>query len=228
MIDAAIAASVKRIVLSEYSTNLESPLARKLRMVKGKVETCDYATSIIPQTTSSATWTSINNGPFFEMCLQFSSLGPNLAKKSAVYHNGGEIVVGEFRLADIGTAVAKVLDAEHFEQTANQPVYIYPAAISERHMTRLASEVTGTDFDAVEDSKIPDLDTEQLMLEADEKIAKGDMPAMFQNYFQMMYGKGYGGDTQHMSWDEHLGLKTMTDNDLKEAIRQTAQELGVI
>lgn len=229
-IDAAIAASVRRIVPSEYSTNLENPLARKLPMVKGKAEVRDYITSMIPGTTSTTTWTSINNGPFFDMCLRFGVLGPNLAQKKAVFHNGGDNMVGASRLSDIGISVAKVLDAPHFDETANQPVYMYSTVISERYLTQLASEVTGIDFGSVEGGTIPNLDTEQLIREADEKLARGDMSAMFLYYFQMMYGKGYEGDTTQISqsWIERLGLKTMTEDDLKEAIRAAAKELGVV
>ncbi|EKG16989.1 NmrA-like protein [Macrophomina phaseolina MS6] len=228
MIDAAIAASVKRIIPSEYSTNLENTLTQKLPVVTEKVKIRQYLTSVIPSTTSSTTWTSINNGPFFEMVFKFGSLGPNLAEKKAVFHNGGDNYVGVSRLSDIGVAVAKVLSPEHFKETENQPVYIYSAAITQRYLTRLAAEVTGIDFGTVEDGRIADVDTDDMVRMADEKVAKGDMSAIFLYYFQIMFGRGYGGDFRNIAWNERLGLKTLTEEELKDFIRQTAKELGVL
>lgn len=229
MIDAAIEASVKRIIPSEYSTNLESPLSRKLPIVTEKAKIRDYLTSVISSTDSPTTWTSVNNGPFFDMCLRFGALGPNLQLKKAVFHNGGHNVVGSTLLPDIGTAVAKILDPSHFAETTNQPVYIHSAAISERMMTDLAAKVTGIDFGTVEDGKIVDLNVDELVREADEKLMNGDRSAMFNYYFQMMYGKGYGGtDFEKLSWNERLGLKVMTEKDIEEAIRTVAVDFGIL
>ncbi|KAL0262864.1 hypothetical protein SLS55_001838 [Diplodia seriata] len=232
MIDAAIAAGVKRIVPSEYSTNLENPLSRQLPNVRAKVAIRDYITSLLPPrsstSTATTTWTSINNGPFLELVYGFGGLGPDLAARRAVYHNGGARTVGASRMADIGKAVARVLAPEHFDAAANTPVYIYSAAVSERYLTRLSAEVTGIDFGTVEDGRIADVDTEDMCRKADEMLAKGDASAMRMYYFQMMYGKGHEGDTTHMAWNERLGLKTMSEGEIKDFIRQTARELKVL
>ncbi|KAI0849119.1 NAD(P)-binding protein [Daldinia vernicosa] len=229
MIDAAIAAAVKRIIPSEYSTNLDTPLSRQLPIVKEKVKVRDYLQSAIASNGTSTTWTSVNNGPFFEMCLKAGALGPNIKDKKAVFHNGGNNLVGTSTLPDIAAAVVKILDPAHLDETANKPVYMYSAAISERLLTKLASEVTGIDFGDVESGKILDLDIDQMVAEAEEKLAKGDRSGWFSYYYQMMYGKGYGGeDFQKLSWNERLGLRTMDEADIKELIRSTAQELGVL
>ncbi|KAH7273466.1 hypothetical protein B0J15DRAFT_477197 [Fusarium solani] len=229
MIDAAIEASVKRIIPSEYSTNLESPLSRKLPIVTEKAKIREYLTSVISSTDSPTTWTSINNGPFFEMCLRFGVLGPNLREKKATFHNGGNNMIGTSTLPDIATAVAKVLDSAHFAETANQPVYIYSAAVSERLLTELASKVTGIDFGTVEDGRIADLDVDELVRDSDEKRSKGDMSGMFNYYYQMMYGKGYGGtDFKELSWNDRLGLKSMTEEDIEGELRTAAVEFGLI
>ncbi|KAL5584336.1 hypothetical protein FOVSG1_013725 [Fusarium oxysporum f. sp. vasinfectum] len=229
MIDAAIEASVKRIIPSEYSTNLESPLSRKLPIVAEKAKIREYLASVITSTDSLTTWTSVNSGPFFEMCLRFGVLGPNLGQRKATFHNGGHKVIGPSRLPDIGSAVAKILDPIHFAETANQPVYIYSAAVSERLLTDLAAKVTGIDFGTVEDGKIVNIDVGELIRDTDEKLKKGDMSGMFNYYFQMMYGEGYGGtDFKKLSWNERLGLKTMTEKDLEDALEQVAVELGVL
>jgi hypothetical protein len=67
MIDAAIEAGVKRIVPSEFSSNLEGKakdenlpnIAEKLRIRK-------YIEEVAA--TGSIEWSSINNGVFFDLC----------------------------------------------------------------------------------------------------------------------------------------------------------------
>ncbi|KAI8234432.1 hypothetical protein K4K55_004776 [Colletotrichum sp. SAR 10_96] len=228
IIDAAIAASVKRIIPSEFTTNLDTPLSRKLPHVLGKDEVREYLESVVPASPST-TWTSINNGAFLELCLKFGILGPNLMQKTATFHDGGEKVVGASLLPDIGTALVKILEPGHFEETANKPVYFYSAAISEKMLTRLASEATGIDFGSVEDGRIPNLKVEDMFRDANERLVKGDKSAMITYYFPMMYGEGYGGtDFKKLSWNEKLGLRVLSEEDLKELFKQAAKELGVL
>lgn len=66
MIDAAIEAGVGRIVLSEFSSNLEAR-AREvdLDIVKGKLEIRRYVEEATGK--SDTEWSSINNGPFLDL-----------------------------------------------------------------------------------------------------------------------------------------------------------------
>ncbi|KJZ70821.1 hypothetical protein HIM_09780 [Hirsutella minnesotensis 3608] len=130
---------------------------------------------------------------------------------------------------DIGKAVAKVLGPSYFDETANQAVYMYSAAVNERMLTDLASKVTGIDFGTIEGGQIANVDVDQLMQETDEKWKKGDKSVVFNYFYQTMYGKGYGGGGfKEMSWNDGLGLKTMTDDDIEEAIRHAAKGLGIL
>lgn len=207
---------------------MDTPLSRKLPHVLGKAAVREYLESTV-QNSSTTTWTSINNGAFLEMCLKFGVLGPNLAEKKATFHDGGDKMIGASLLPDIGTALVKILEPGNFEETANKAVYFYSAAVSERLLTRLATEVTGIDFGSVEDGRILDLNVDNMVREADERLAKGDKSAFISYYFPMMYSKGYGGtDFKELSWNERLGLRILSEDDLKSLIRKTAQELGVL
>jgi hypothetical protein len=219
--DACIAASVKRVTPSEYSTNLESPLAINLPITRDKVEIRRYIMSVITTTPSATTWTSINNGPFFDTAIKFGALGPNAAAKKVVFHNGGNNEIDTSTLSDIATAVVRVLDPVHFSDTANQPIYIHSAAVTERYLTSLISKITGFDFRTVENGQIVDIDVEKMTSEADEKLRKGDQSAMFSYYFQMMYGKGYGGsDFKRLSLHGRLSSREMIEKELEDKIRE--------
>ncbi|KAI0140000.1 NAD(P)-binding protein [Hypoxylon sp. NC0597] len=227
IIDAAVAASVKRIIPSEFTTNLDSPLSRKLPHMKGKTEVREYLESVISRTNTS--WTSINNGSFFEMGLKFGFIGPNIAQEKAVFHDGGEKVVGASTLPDIGAALVKILDPAHFEETANKPVYMYSAAVSERMLTNLVSKVAGIDFGTMEDGRITNISVDEAIEEGERKLVNGDKSGMLAYYYKMMYGDGYGGtDFENLSWNERLGLRIMTEKDIETLISEIARELGVL
>ncbi|KDN70960.1 hypothetical protein CSUB01_12103 [Colletotrichum sublineola] len=194
-IDAAISAGVKRIFPSEYSTNLESPLAEGLPALTGK-----------------------------KLVLSAGGLGPNFRTKMARYHNGGHNLIGATRLSDVAEAIAKILRNEKglYAEAGNKPVYIHSAAITEKQMTKIAEKVVGLPF-AVEY-----YDVEEIYQNAKFRLAMGDMSALMQFYYQMMYGKGYGGSEsfQEMSWNDKVGLKTMTETELEDLVRNIVQKNG--
>lgn len=217
IIDACISASVKRYMPSEYTTMLESHLAINLPIAKEKVLIRQYLCSVMPDTAGPTTWTSINNGAFFDMALQYGVLGPNPMAKKTVFHDGGDKKIAVSLLSDIATALVKLLETDSsFDAAANQPVYICSAAVTERRLTELVSDVTGIDFGTPEHVSV-----KKLIEESDERLKQGDKSAIINYYFQMMYGEGYkGGDFMEFNWNERLGLRIMSEDELKGAIRQ--------
>lgn len=191
-IDAAVAASVKRIIPSEFTTNLESPLAIQLPVATEKVKVRQYLTSKIDSPSAPMTWTSLNNGAFLDITIKFGALGPNPMTKQAVFHNGGDNEIGPSTLADIADAIVRILDPVNLADTANQAVYIYSAAVTERKLTAMVARILGVDFGSVEDGRIPDVSVGELMEKAKEQLAAGDMTGMLNYYYVMMYEEGYG------------------------------------
>ncbi|KAI8188503.1 Cytochrome P450 monooxygenase ATR2 [Colletotrichum sp. SAR 10_66] len=223
-IDAAIAAGVKRIFPSEYSTNLDSPLAETLPVVTEKVSTRRYLVEQISNTAGKSSWTSVNNGPFFELVLGFGGLGPDFRTKTAKWHNGGANLVGTTRLPDIAETVCKILKDDNglYGEAENKSVYIHSAVVTEKQLTEMAEKVTGQKF------LVEERDVEQVYQEAKERLQKGDKSGMMLFYLQMMYGKGYGGSEsfQEMSWNEKVGLKTLTEREVEDIVRGVAEKSG--
>ncbi|KAJ5369763.1 NAD(P)-binding protein [Penicillium cataractarum] len=217
IIDACIAASVKRFMPSEYTTMLESPFAINLPIAKEKVLVRQYLSSVITSASSPTTWTSVNTGAFLDMALKYGVLGPNPMSKKAIFHDGGDKVIAVSLLSDIATAIVKLLETDSkFEAAANQPVYVCSAAVTERRLTKIVSEVTGIDFGTPEQVSV-----KELIEASDERLKNGDQSAIINYYFQMMYGEGYkGGDFMKFNWNERLGLRIMSEQELKSAIQQ--------
>ncbi|KXH66038.1 hypothetical protein CSAL01_05834 [Colletotrichum salicis] len=225
-IDAAVAAGVKRIIPSEYSTNVDSPLAEGLPIVVDKVRTRRYLIEQISQTGNKSSWMSVNNGPFFELVLGFGGLGPNFRSKTARYHNGGDNLIGTTKISDVAETIAKVFRDERglYKEAENKSLYIHSAAVSEKQLTEMAETVTGQKFE------VQNFDVEEVYQNAKVKFAEGDRSVWIDFYYQMMYGKGYGGSEsfQEMSWNDKVGLNTMSNKEIEDGLKKVAQQAGLI
>lgn len=216
--NAAISAGVKRIVPSEYSTNLETKLSQQLPIVTDKIEIRKYVEGLAKE--GKIEWTSINNGPFALPFAWLSGLmGPEIASKTTAIRDGGEQVVCTSTLERIGEAVAKSLLPEHAEATKNKPIYIYSTAVSQRQLTKLASKLTGIEF------KENHLSIEKITKEAFEAYGKGDMSKKMDFYVLFCFGEGYGGDFRYMASNEMLGLKEMTEVEMEEMMKGWLKEM---
>jgi NmrA-like family len=216
---AAISAGVKRIIPSEFSTNLESKLSQKLPIVADKVKIRNYVENLAAD--GKIEWTSVNNGPFAVPFIWLSGwLGPGIVSKTATIHDSGDQIVCTSTIERIGEAVAKSLLPEHAEATRNKPIYIYSAAVSERQVTKLASKLTGIEF------KEKHLSIETITREAFEAVEKGDMSKMGNFYVPFCFGDGYGGDFRDRAANEMLGLKEMTEAELEETMKGWLKQIG--
>ena len=212
MIHAAIAAGVKRIVPSEYSSNLETEAAKSLPIVAEKIKTRRYIEELAAL--SKIDWTSVNNGAFFVPFLWAGGfVGPNIQTKTTVYHDGGDRVVCTSSLERISEAVAKALSPEHAAETRNNPVYVYTAAVTERKLTEMATKITGIQF------QVQAASTEDAIKVGYEGLKEDDQGKIMSFYMPLMFAKEYGGDFRNMAWNEKLGLPTMGDAEIEETLR---------
>lgn len=213
--NAAISAGVKRIVPSEFSTNIETDLSRKLPIVTDKVEIRKYVEGLAAA--GKIEWTSVNNGPFFIGGLWTSGfLGPNVQKKLSTLHDGGERLVSTTTLERIGEAVARVLAPEHAAETRNKPIYVYSTLMSEKRMTTLLAKAAGL---GIGDFKISDVSIDAVTKEAFAAMEKGDQSKKWNFYVPFCFGEGYGGDFSQIGWNKKLGLEEMDDKEVEETVK---------
>jgi hypothetical protein len=211
LVDAAIEAGVKRLVPSEFSSNLEAKAKDvDLPIVSEKLAIRKYI--VEAAATGKIEWSSINNGPFLDLGINFGFLGPNVRAKKATFHDGGEKGCCATSTEDIAKAVALML--EHPEETKNKPVYVYSTFANEKKFTDIVAKLTGIDFE------IQHADTKK---DADEYMAelkdgKGDSPKRFSLYFRLMYEEGFGGDFRNIAMNETLGLPILSDEELETNI----------
>jgi len=211
--DAAVSAGVKRIFLSEYSTNMDNKKSQTLPIIHDKLQTRRYAEEL--GSSGKIGWSSVNNGPFFIPYIwTMGWMGANLKAKTALFHDGGNKIVCASTLERIGETVAKILAPEHAEDTKNKSIYTYSAAVSERKITNIISKVTGLDFPATEVS------VDEVTNDAFAAFENGDNSKNMQFYIPFCWGDGYGGDFRSQAWNEKLGLKELGDEEIEELFRQ--------
>jgi putative NADH-flavin reductase len=216
--EAALNAGVKRIVPSEYSTNLETEAAKTLPIVTDKLAIRKYVQDLT--SSGKIDWTSVNNGPFFLSWLWLSGwMGPNPKTKTATVHDDGEAIVCTSSLERIAEGVAKALSPEHADDTKNKPIYVYTTAMSERKMIDIVAKISGDKFQETK------LSIATITQEAFEALKRGDDSKKMNFYVPFCFGSEYRGDFRYQAWNEKLGLKELNDAELEEVIKRWLEEM---
>jgi len=210
--DAAVSAGVKRIVLSEYSTNMDNEKSQTLPIIQDKLKIRKYAEEL--GSSGKIGWSSVNNGPFLVPFVWTSGwMGPSPKTKKTLYHDGGDKLVCTSTLDRIGETVAAILKPEHTAETKNKTVYSYSAVVSERKITNVISKITGIQFEET------NANIDKITKDAFARLEKGDTSKFMNFYIPFCFGDGYGGDFRSQAWNERLGLKEMSDSELEEFLR---------
>ncbi len=191
---------------SEFSTNIENSLSKKLPIVTHKIEIREYVESLANE--GKIEWSSVNNGPFLSKFIFLSGwIGPNPSTGTVLFHDDGNAIVTTSTLERIGEGVAASL--HHPEITRNKPVYVYSTAFSERKVASVFTRLTGKQL------KESTVKIDDIVREADEARAKGDMSKTMNYYVPFCYGDGYGGDFRSIAMNKELGLPEMTEQEVE-------------
>ena len=196
LIDAAIAAGVKRFLPSEFGSNTTDTRTRAIvPMYKSKVETVDYLKS----KESEISWTSIVTGPFFDWGLKVGFLGFDAANKVATLYDNGTAKFSSTNLHTIGLAVVKAL--ENAEGTKNQYVFVSGFQTSQKEILEVAEKVTGTKW-IVRNASVDDA-----INKGNEKILRGDYSGIEDLILGATFGPKQLGDLSLAGlWNEKLDL----------------------
>jgi len=212
LIDAAVAAGVSRFIPSEFGSDTLNPKSAALPVFKYKVETQKYLEAAASKN-PSFTYTFICNGPFLDWGLKVGFI-VNFTKHSATVFNGGDVPFSATNLETIGQAVVGVI--QHPAETANRAVYIQDALVTQNQLIQYAKDKDGVEWDITHKS------TEKTREESFAELAKGPDGnvggAMIGFLTSAIFGEGYGGDyTGHLD-NELLGLKGLTDAEVRSLV----------
>lgn len=227
IIDAARAAGVYRLIPADFGLEFDPETVFKVFPVfAAKVQTLAHLKEVAAATAAEdpergLTWTSIATGPFVDWGLERGFLGINVKTKTAQIMDGGKVPLPQTTLEDIGRAVAGVL--LHAEETKNRYVYTRSVTKSQSELLALAQEALGADgWEVTQENGKEKYDW------AKAELVKGNFARevfMYQIRYanaDPRYSYVWAANSREHDDNELLGLKALSDEQLKEMIKQIA------
>ncbi|XP_014557344.1 hypothetical protein COCVIDRAFT_37253 [Bipolaris victoriae FI3] len=224
LIDAALAAGVKRFIPSEFGANNLDPRARALvptydikgDMLSYLIETCE-------KSGGKMTWSSICCGSWLDWALNPAQsgnfLGIDVKARTAKVWDSGNNKFAVTSSKNTGRAVAQVL--LHADETANKQIFLCDFMVSIREIVGALEKVSGETF------RIEDKESKPEIEALKKKYESGDASATF-GLLALSFGAdvdvGYDFPGEQQVWNEKLGLPKVTLEELVEEAMQLAEK----
>ncbi|KAB5584998.1 hypothetical protein GE09DRAFT_1048209 [Coniochaeta sp. 2T2.1] len=215
IVDAAVAAGVKRYIPSEFGINTRlTPGTTIGKMLAGKVAVADYLAEKAKENPNFS-WTGISTGMFFDWGLNHIT-GIDFDKKTVRVVDSGNEKWQASNLHFVGKAVAAVLNNP--DKVANKYLQVASFNVNHNQIVKTIEELTGKTF------TVDRASSKELQQLGEDKLAKGDYSAFGPLVTAWNYADGANkGLTPDTSANELLGLK---EEDLKETIKAWLQKQG--
>ena len=197
LIDAAIAAGVKRFLPSEFGSNTPNP---KIRAVVPAFEAKFGTVNYLKSKEDAISWTSVVTGPFFDWGHKVGFLGFNAQKKTATVVDSGDATFSSTNLGTIGETVVKAL--ENAEATKNQYVYVSGFQTSQNEILATAEKITGDKW------TVNKVSAKDHIAKGNELLQKGDFSGIGPLIQAITFGDEQLGDLKPSGlWNDKLDLK---------------------
>lgn len=222
LIEAALAAGVKRFIPSEFGANNLDPRPRGLVPVydrKGAMLEYLIAACSSPANTYGMTWTSISCGSWLDWALDPKAsgdfLGIDVAKRTAQVYDSGRSRFAVTTSHNTGLAVAKALLNAGI--TANKQVFLSDFTSSTLSVIEELERQTGQKWDLDWRDSAPEIAKLRLQFDAGDFNATYGLLALS---FSADVDVGYDFEAEHELWNERLGLpKVRLEEVIAEAIK---------
>ncbi|KAF3071367.1 hypothetical protein CFAM422_006155 [Trichoderma lentiforme] len=218
IIDAAVAAKVRRFMPSEFGVDTRRTEEKSLGWIlANKLSVTDYLSEVAKKNPWFS-WTGLAVGLFFDWGIKTQFLlGINAKDKTGTIFDSGNKPYAATHVSLIGEAVAAVLKKP--EETANKYLSIFSFAITQNEVLKIFEEETGSKF------QITKLKGSDLIKAATDSVAKGDYANSVVPFVQYTF---LADDSQHpvditKNDADLLGIK---DNlSLRESIKKELSEI---
>jgi len=209
LVDAAVAAGVKRILPSEFGNNLKNPKTRELPVYAQKIKIEEYLDQLARE--GKISYTLVISGPFLDWGLK-NEMFLDFANRKIKRFDGGDILFSTSRLTTVGKAVRRILT--HPRETADRAVYVKDIDVTQNQLLKLAQALTPGEEWKIEDVKSEDVERKSREEIQRREIGKETMKGLLA---RAIWGEGYGGRFEKVH-NEVLGIKGMTEPDLEELV----------
>ncbi|KAH9217964.1 isoflavone reductase [Leptodontidium sp. 2 PMI_412] len=215
LIEAAIAAGVKRFLPSEYGSDSANPaVVAAVPFFEGKKKSLDLLVS----KENAISWTALVTGPFFDWTFFMGLTGFNASSKTVTLIDGGKTRFTASTSAQISRALISVL--EHADETANKMVFVESFTTTQLDTLAAVEKVTGQKWNVAETT------AEDVRAAGFQKIGEGNYKEGGGLLIQaLVLGKEGLEDHAHVEgglWNDRLGLKGESLEAVVEAIFQNA------
>lgn len=208
LIDAALAAGVKRFIPSEFGASNLDPRPRGLVPVydrKGAMLEYLIAACSSLANTHGMTWTSISCGSWLDWALgpkaSGNFLGIDVAKRTARIYDSGRSRFAVATSHNAGLAVAKALS--NADLTANRQVFLSDFTTSAMSVVEELQRQTGRKYDLEWKDGAPEIARLQEQFDAGDFNATYGLLALS---FSADVDVGYDFETEQQLWNARLGL----------------------
>jgi uncharacterized protein YbjT (DUF2867 family) len=214
LIDAAIAAGVKRFIPSEFGSNIAgNATTAALPVFEGKKITQDY----LQKKSNEISYTLINNGLFLDWGIQVGLL-LNLKGEPTRVFDGGSDKHSFTLLSDVAQAVVGVL--KHPKETHNRAVYVQSAALSQNEAIEISQQAKPDVTIERQNASVQELleTSHKQLSQGGEQIGA----AMLGFIITSIFGdsKEYGNLWDEKNDNELLGIKEKSTAELKSLIAE--------
>ncbi|KAJ9139081.1 NAD(P)-binding protein [Pleurostoma richardsiae] len=199
VIEAAIAAGVKRFIPSEYGSDSMNPaVLAAVPFFEAKKKYLEYLKS----KEDVISWTAVFTGPFFDWGLLTGFTGFDLSTNTATLVDGGRARYTTSNVAQIGRALVAVL--KHAAETANQLVYVESFTTTQLEVLAALERATGQQWKVVNEN------SEDIRAAGLKAIGEGKMIEGGANLITAaVLGREALEDHSHAEggiWNDRLGL----------------------
>ena len=215
LVNAAIAAGVKRLIPSEFGCDLSNPRARQLPVYGEKVQIEEYIMEKCKGT--ETTYTFVFNNAFLDWGIDHRLLIDVKGKKIELA-DGGNNTFTSTPLQFVGRGVAAVL--QHPDETANRNVRLHGTGLTQKKLLEIAQRFVGKEGWQITETTTADLEKESFAnLKNDPSNVMGWIIGFLK---RAIYTQGFGGDFSKNNDNKILGLAEMSEKEVEDVIRSRA------
>ncbi|KAK1087579.1 hypothetical protein LTR33_000984 [Friedmanniomyces endolithicus] len=215
LLDAAIAAGVKRFLPSEFGCDTHNPRVAAIPLFRTKLGIVEYMDEKVKET--GTTYTCVYTNAFLDWGLVNHGLLLDLPGKKIQMIDGGETPFTSNSLDIIAKGTVAVL--KHLDETANRAVRLNGAMVTLNQVLGYAKKYAGADG-----WEVDEVTTEALEQEGMKNFkAKPEDPSGYMMQFIKLaiYGPEFGGNFDSNNDNALLGLKKMTDEEVEQLVRKS-------
>lgn len=221
LIDAAVAAGVKRFIPSEFGTNNLDPRAHVVPIYEIKGAMLEYLIAQAKASDGRLTWTSISCGSWLDWALNPAKsgnfFGVDVKARTGTVYDSGNARFAVTTSSNTGLAVVRSL--KYADQTANKQVFLADFMATANQVVESLERQSGQNFEVTRKDSGPEL---KLLR---EKYDAGDFNAAFA-MLAITFGAdvdvAYDFEKEQEVWNGRLGLPKVTlDEVVQEAIELT-------